>query len=382
MGYMNGATVAQGKPSHKGGWASGSKKEPLADDQGILAAALYELRDFSPTFLPAGKDSPAHVMGTCPICAGEVGSLGSLKVEVVDSPPRLDWFCSLHRGGFSGISYALGKHQASKPMYDLVHTESPVCTKSDTAPEVDPAADHQKEHRCSSPGLLLSHLTKPDHLEAVPIRCRRCPSCRSWLKARRISRLRLATSWWASVFMIQTVGSLEFATLTAKLRRHNRERRTNDCHNPVQYVAIPVDGGRVVLTNDSTAGGLYRPIHDVTAAVESLVNRMSPGGRISVSSNKTKKEKELEKEKEESRVRIGAIKLSATELSVVCVRHGVPRVVADSEEVVKRGRPSPIICADNGTTRSPGSGLMAARSVRRARATPSFTNRTSFTWPS
>ena len=34
---------------------------------------------------------------------------------------------------------------------------------------------------------------------------------------------------------------------------------------------------------------------------------------------------------------------------------------------------SPIICADNGTTRSPGFGLVAARSVRRARATPSFT---------
>ena len=29
-----------------------------------------------------------------------------------------------------------------------------------------------------------------------------------------------------------------------------------------------------------------------------------------------------------------------------------------------------IICADNGTTRLPGSGFMAARSVRRARATP------------
>ena len=43
---------------------------------------------------------------------------------------------------------------------------------------------------------------------------------------------------------------------------------------------------------------------------------------------------------------------------------------------------NPTICADNGTTRSPGSGLMAARSVRRARATPSFTNRTSFTSPS
>ena len=43
---------------------------------------------------------------------------------------------------------------------------------------------------------------------------------------------------------------------------------------------------------------------------------------------------------------------------------------------------NPIICADSGTTWLPGSGLVAARSVRRARATPSFTNRTSFTSPS
>ena len=34
---------------------------------------------------------------------------------------------------------------------------------------------------------------------------------------------------------------------------------------------------------------------------------------------------------------------------------------------------NPIICADNGTTRSPGSGLVTVRSVRTARATPSFT---------
>ena len=42
---------------------------------------------------------------------------------------------------------------------------------------------------------------------------------------------------------------------------------------------------------------------------------------------------------------------------------------------------NPIICGDNGTTRPPGSGLVAARSVRSARATPSFTNRTSFARP-
>ena len=43
---------------------------------------------------------------------------------------------------------------------------------------------------------------------------------------------------------------------------------------------------------------------------------------------------------------------------------------------------NPIICADNGTARSPDSVLVAARSARRARATPPFTNRTSFVSPS
>ena len=51
---------------------------------------------------------------------------------------------------------------------------------------------------------------------------------------------------------------------------------------------------------------------------------------------------------------------------------------------------NPIICADNGTTRSPDngttrspdSGLMEARSVRIARATPSLTKRMSFVSPS
>ena len=43
---------------------------------------------------------------------------------------------------------------------------------------------------------------------------------------------------------------------------------------------------------------------------------------------------------------------------------------------------SPTICSDNGTTRLPGSGLVAARSVRRARATPFFTKHTSFVSPS
>ena len=73
-------------------------------DPGILAAALFELKDFAPAFVAAiGKDAPACVVATCPVCVGEVGSLGALKVSIVDTPPRLDWHCSLHRGGFRGI---------------------------------------------------------------------------------------------------------------------------------------------------------------------------------------------------------------------------------------------------------------------------------------
>ena len=59
----------------------------------------------------------------------------------------------------------------------------------------------------------------------------------------------------------------------------------------------------------------------------------------------------------------------------------IPRLSTPAASAAAVNR-SPTICANNGTTRSPGSGLVAARSVRRARATPSFTNRTSFTSPS
>ena len=67
---------------------------------------------------------------------------------------------------------------------------------------------------------------------------------------------------------------------------------------------------------------------------------------------------------------------SPTRPECAMTRFSIPPTAAAA---VKR---NPIICADNGTTRLPGSGLVAARSVRRARATPSFTNRTSFVSPS
>ena len=61
-----------------------------------------------------------------------------------------------------------------------------------------------------------------------------------------------------------------------------------------------------------------------------------------------------------------------------------PRPTARSIEVTCAAAVNctPTICADNGTTRSAGAGFVKARSVRMARATPSFTNRTSLVSPS
>ena len=325
---------------------------------GILGFALHELRGFSPKFNPAADDVPAHVSAACPVCSETPNGTGMVAraVRVVMStskPVSLAWYCFSHHSGYAGIAAALAKHRASNPrdrsawtkhessqVCKLVPTENSVGTKSNAAPEVDLAA---KEYRCTSPGLLLNHLTKSDYLEAMSVRCRRCPACCSWLKACRISRLRAATSDWASVFMVETQGPAEYAALTAKLRRHNLKRRTGDIYNPVRYESVPVDGGRETLTNDSTVAGLYRPIHDVTAAITSLVNRMAPGGRVSGSANKPKKNMELQKEKEtddkEPRVRIAVVKtVSASEAADILQRHGVPKVASDPEEVLKRGR--------------------------------------------
>ena len=117
-------------------------------DTGILAVALRALADFSPALVPVGKNSQA-VIATCPVCIGERGSIGSLRVEAVDVPQRLSWHCYLHNGGFAGVQYALGKHKSAQ-VSDLVHRENSASTKSDTAPGVDPAADHQKEHTCAN----------------------------------------------------------------------------------------------------------------------------------------------------------------------------------------------------------------------------------------
>ena len=299
-------------------------------DTGILAVALRALADFSPALVPVGKNSQA-VLATCPVCIGEPGSLRSLRVEAVDVPKRLNWYCSLHRGGFNGVQYALSKHQSAQ-VCDLALQGNSVCTNSNAAPEVDPAADHQKEHRCSNQRLIFYRIKDLGRLEAVPGRCRHCVGCTSWLKAGRVSRLIDVSADWDSVFLVSTEGPKAFTALSAKLRRHNLERRTDDCHDPVQYVSVPVDGGRGVLTNDSTVAGSRIEPGDVRAAITSLVNRMIEGGRISYSYSAKRKPK---KKQDLSRERVGASNLMAREAAAVCLRHGVPVVPRGVRE---RGR--------------------------------------------
>ena len=102
-----------------------ARHKPPQRNIGILAAALYELRDFAPAFVPAGE-VPAHVVATCPVCVGEAGSLGALRGEAVDIPQRLSWHCSLHNSNADkrkrlgsdaqpSLSSAPGSEEARKP---------------------------------------------------------------------------------------------------------------------------------------------------------------------------------------------------------------------------------------------------------------------------
>ena len=286
-------------------------------NKGILAAALHELRDFSPAFIPAGDPT---VVATCPVCIGEPEALGALRVEVVDNPKRLNWFCSLHRGGFNGISYALGKHKSAQ-VSDLVLQENSASTKSDTAPEVDPAADHQKAHTCANWKTILHHIKDLGHLTAMPVRCRHCIGCEAWLKAKRVSRLLDASSDWASVCMVAGLDAKAFAAMSRRLLRHGAE-----------YVSIPLEAGRTVLTNDATVGGTRIEPGDLHATIALLVRDMVEG-RLSYSSAVARKPR---KKQELSRERIGVTKLSAPEVAAVCLRHGVP-VIPQKHGARERG---------------------------------------------
>ena len=284
---------------------------------GILAAALYELRDFGAQYVPATGKKPACVVSTCPVCTGEPGALGSLRVEVVDVPPRLSWHCSLHNGGFNGVAFALSKHRAAR-VSELALPEIPIGANSDTSPEVDPVPDHQKELRCSNQRLILHHIKDLGHLTAMPVRCRHCVGCASWLKARRVSRLTDASSNWSSVHMVGALGATAFASLSRSIRRHGAE-----------YAAVPLGDGRTVLTNDATVGERIEP-GDVSSTIALLVSCMTEG-RISCSVTVARKPQE---KANLARERVGVVKLSEREVAAICLRRGVPVVRA----AVKRGR--------------------------------------------
>ena len=287
-------------------------------DRGILAAAVHALKDFSPTFIAAtGKDAPQHVRATCPVCVGEVGSLGALKVSIVDTPPRLSWHCRLHNGGFRGIIYALEKHRAAK-VSELVPIEISGSANSDTSPEVDPVPNHQKELRCSNQRLILHHIKDLGHLTAMPVRCRHCVGCAAWLKARRVSRLTDASSNWSSVHMVGALGATAFASLSRSIRRHGAE-----------YAAVPLGDGRTVLTNDATVGERIEP-GDVPSTIALLVSCMTDGRISGTFAGKRKPQTKNNL----SRERVGVVTLSEREVAAICLRRGVPVVRA----AVKRGR--------------------------------------------
>ena len=285
-------------------------------DQGILAAAMHALEDFAPTFIPAGEPV---VVACCPVCVGEPGSVGALRVEVVDTPKRLSWHCSLHHGGFSGVQYALSQHQAAK-VSDLVLTEIPPSTKSDTSPAVDRVPDHQKEYRCENLRRVLHHLKDLGHLTAMPVRCRHCVGCVSWLKAKRVSRLIDASSDWDSVHIVTGLGATAYASLSRRIRRHGAE-----------YVAIPVEDGRTLLTSDATVGGKRIEPGDLHSTFVLLVSYMAEGRISGTFSAKRKPQKTSNL----SRERIGVTKRTAPELAAICLRHGAPAVVA--ERSARRG---------------------------------------------
>ena len=278
-------------------------------DTGILAVALRALAGFSPALVPSGKNSQA-VIATCPVCIGEPGSLGSLRVEAVDVPKRLNWHCSLHRGGFNGVAYALSKHQSAQ-VSNLRHTELPICSKLDTLPDRDPLPDHQADLRCTDPRRIVLHGKKLKRARLGLFRCNRCLACRYSRKARRISDLKGRVEGWATVRRTPALAAKPFAALSRRLRRHGCE-----------YVAVPVDAGRIILTNSALEVGDVIAVADIAVAIEGLIRSMLDAGRVSgtVGTRKAKKRKEIQWE------RIGSPKLDDAAFARVCSLHGCPSI--------------------------------------------------------
>ena len=160
-------------------------------DIGILAVALRALAGFSSRAGPCRQEFASRHCDVSRRCIGEPGALGSLRVEAVDIPKRLNWYCSLHRGGFNGIAYALGKHEAAKPNggSEVVPIVSPPCTCFGSRPCV-PAIKKPFAARLAGGKYRITAEFRAIE-RSMCLRCRRCLPC----KNRRNGTSQARTEW-------------------------------------------------------------------------------------------------------------------------------------------------------------------------------------------
>ena len=317
-------------------------------DPGILAIALNSLADFAPTFVPAEGRAREHVQATCPVCIGEVGSLGALKVEIVDVPPRLSWRCSLHRGDFPGIDYALAKHRAKGS--DLVLPSTLDSSYSDQAAEA-PILAHRAELRCTNARWKSQKSAQLGAERTMSLRCRRCAPCAKFRKEHRqalaLGRLPVCAACAsdhekgrslrgqgkcsAGCVPIRMVdlSKGEYATATRLLRAHKRP-----------FVGIPTTGGRVLLTRSKLVLGEEVASADLVATVARLVDAMPEGTRVSVSAKEPTpgaSEREVPEKAPTDWVDIGTTKLNVSEQAKVYGSYGCTEVRVQREGGTKGG---------------------------------------------
>ena len=298
---------------------------------GILGFALHELRGFSPKFNPAADDVPAHVSAACPVCSETPNGTGMVAraVRVVMStskPVSLAWYCFSHHSGYAGIAAALAKHRAKVTNLRIEKKRPIPKVDSDQLPELpDPLPDHQADQRCTDPRRIMHYSKELNRSTLRPVPCKQCLACRNWRKAHRVSRLKDGVAEWATVRMTPALAPAPFAALSRRLRRHGCE-----------FMSVPVDAGRVILSNTVLDVGDVISVDDIATAIEELVAMMVDSGRLSgtAGTRKATKRKDITWE------RIGATKLDDAAVSRVHSLHGCPLVARDPREVTGRGRPT------------------------------------------
>ena len=326
-------------------------------DLGILAVAVRELKGFAPHVVP-GKQA---VLATCPVCIGEPGAVGSLRVAVVGTPKRLSWSCSLHNGGFNGVQYALDKHNDElkaekvsklrerlswnsrahnvvqyvepKRGSDVAHTtREQDCTRSDR---------DQKALRCTRGGWKTQLSEKKGLHRNLSLRCRRCPNCKNSLKAGRIAQVidkltacslcqskKMRCAGGCAPVRMAALDSGPYENATRLLRRHK-----------VPYASIPTLTGRVMLTRSARLGG--DEIAGLAAVVAELVDEMPAGSKISESGDKAAsgtackagKAGKAGKAASEWVDLVGSPKLNIGERAIIYARFGSHEVARQSKGV-------------------------------------------------